>query len=190
MLFHEGDPASSLHVLVAGRLAVSVSTPAGDTAMLNLLSPGDSFGELSLLRHEAPAERSATVLALEPSETLSLSAVVFRRLCTTHPEVEQLLATLLSRRVKELSGRLLEAMYVGVGRRVYARLFEFAEVYTHDAGPVTVPLTQSQLADLVGGSRPTVNQALQRLAEQGVVELGRGRVTVRDRTSLRRRGHG
>ncbi len=81
-------------------------------------------------------------------------------------------------------------MYVGVDRRVYARLSELAEVYAHDAGPVTVPLTQSQLADLVGGSRPTVNQALQRLAEQGVVELGRGGVTVRDQTSLRRRGHG
>jgi CRP-like cAMP-binding protein len=52
---------------------------------------------------------------------------------------------------------------------------------------VVVPLTQEHLADFVGGSRPTVNQVLQRLVAQGVVQLGRGRITVLDRQALRRK---
>jgi CRP-like cAMP-binding protein len=52
---------------------------------------------------------------------------------------------------------------------------------------VTIPLTQEQLAELVGGTRPSVNQVLQRLAQQRVVELGRGRVVVLNTGELARR---
>ena len=49
---------------------------------------------------------------------------------------------------------------------------------------MTIPFTQSQLADLAGGTRPSVNQALQRLVDQGIVSVGRGRVEVLDRPRL------
>ncbi len=103
---------------------------------------------------------------------------------------EQLLLLLLARRVEELSGRLLEAMYDDLDHRVARRLSHLTQVYA--AGrpdPVEVPLTQEQLADLVGGTRPSVNQVLQRLAAEGVLRLGRGRITVltRDRLHLDRR---
>jgi CRP-like cAMP-binding protein len=127
------------------------------------------------------------VLALEPAETLSLSAAAFRQLCETHPRVEHLLTTLLARRVEELSKRLLEALYVGLDRRVYRRLIELCDVYGTQDGVSIVPLTQDQLADLVGGTRPSVNQVLQKLAAQDVLVLGRGRIEVRDRATLQRR---
>jgi CRP/FNR family cyclic AMP-dependent transcriptional regulator len=64
---------------------------------------------------------------------------------------------------------------------VYRRLHELAELYAEQPGPVVVPLTQELLAELVGGTRPSVNQVLQRLVALGVVELGRGRLTVTGR---------
>lgn len=187
VVFHEGDPADSLHLVSKGRLAVRSSTPTGDVATLNLLSPGSFFGELALLRQEVTSLRTATVVALEAAETLSLSAGSFHRLCETHPRVEQMLMTLLARRVEELSERLLEALYVGLDRRVYRRLIELSDVYATDTATVIIPLTQDHLADLVGGSRPSVNQVLQRLVAQKTVALGRGRIEILDRAALQLR---
>ena len=182
----EGDPSDSLHLVAAGRLAVRVSTSDGDHATINLLGRGDYFGELSLLDGQQPT-RSATIVALEPAETLSLSASEFRELRSRHRAADQLLLMLMARRVEELSGRLLETMYDGLDRRVHRRLSELADLYGEGPGPVVVPLTQEHLAELVGGTRPSVNQVLQKLAGRGVVELGRGKVTVLDRAWLAQR---
>jgi CRP-like cAMP-binding protein len=102
--------------------------------------------------------------------------------------VDRFLLGLLAGQVDRLSHRLLEALYVSVDRRVARRLLELVAIYGHGLdGPVTIPLTQNELADLAGGSRPTVNEILQRLAAQGAVSLGRGRVVVEDRAALERR---
>lgn len=186
LLVREGEPADSLHLVESGRLAVTVATTEGEHATLNILAPGDYFGELSLLDGMATI-RTATVLALEPATTRSLSAAAFQQLRQRHRGAEQLLLVLLARRVEELSGRLLEAMYDDLDRRVARRLTDLTRVYA--AGrpdPVEVPLTQDQLADLVGGTRPSVNQVLQRLAAEGALRLGRGRITVLDRDRLDR----
>lgn len=189
-VFHEGDAGDRLHLVARGRLAVRVSTPDGDTATLNVLGAGDYFGELALLRDRTVPERTATVVALEPVETLSVSGKAFHAVCERHPAVERLVAVLLADRVERLSQRLLEALYVGVDRRVCRRLLELADVYASD-GPdrqgAVIPLTQSHLADLAGATRPTVNQVLQLLAAEGVVELGRSRMIVLDRSALRHR---
>jgi hypothetical protein len=83
VVFHEGDPAESFHLLRSGRLAVRVSSTGGDTATLSVLSPGDAFGELALL-HESH-EQTATVVALEPAETLSLRRVDVEALRRRNP---------------------------------------------------------------------------------------------------------
>ncbi len=187
VLVHEGDPSDSLHLVESGRLAIRVTTADGDTATLNVLGPGDYFGELSLLDGRSPT-RSASVVALEEATTRSLSASAFRDLRQRHRSAEQLLLVLLTRRVEELSGRLVEVMYDGLDRRLHRRLHELTELYADGAaGPVDVPFTQEHLAELVGGTRPSVNQVLQRLVAEGVVELGRGRVTVVDRAALARK---
>jgi CRP-like cAMP-binding protein len=187
IVVREGDPSDSLHLVASGRLTIRISTSDGENATINLLGPGDYFGELSLLDGQPPV-RSATIVALEPAETLSLSATEFRALRARHRAADQLLLMLMARRIEELSGRLLEAMYDGLDRRVHRRLAELAALYADGPGPVTVPMTQEHLAELVGGSRPSVNQVLQRLAASGVVELGRGRVVVLDRRRLEQHG--
>jgi len=80
-------------------------------------------------------------------------------------------------------------MYDGLDRRVCRRLLDLVATYRADGdgGPVTIPLTQEQLAGLVGGTRPSVNEVLQRLTQQGVVELGRGRIVVHQSAELARR---
>ena len=185
VLCHAGEQADSLHLVEHGRLGVQVSLPSGASAMINVLGPGDYFGELALLSHGGL--RTATISALEVSTTLVVTASAFRRLRESRPSVERTLTGLLSARVDELSHRLIEAMYVGLDGRLLRRLVELCETYGRGQARVVVPLTQSQLADLTGGTRPTVNQVLQRLVDEGLVVIARGRVEVLDVPGLRRR---
>ena len=185
VLCHAGDPADSLHLIAEGRLAVRVSLESGDSAMINVIGPGDYFGELALLR--ADQRRTATVTALEPARTIAITASAFHRVSAVRPGIERALTTALADRIDELSQRTLELMFVGLDRRVYRRLLDLAESYSEGGSPVVVPFTQSQLAELTGGTRPSVNQALQRLVDEGIVELHRGRIDVHDVAALRRR---
>lgn len=174
----EGDPSDSLHLVASGMLVVRVGTDGGEWAALNILGPGAYFGELSLLG-DSRRTRSADVVALEPTETLVLSVATFAGLRAKNPAMQELLLALLARRVEELSSRLAEAMHDNLDRRVYRRLSELTAVYAGGSdGSVCVPLTQELIAQLAGGTRPSVNQLLQRLVAQGIIELGRGRVTV------------
>src|SRR4051794_18348134 len=77
IVFHAGDPADTLHLIQSGRFAVRVTTEFGDVATLNVIGPGDFFGELALLSPRAP--RSATITALEKAETLSVHEIDFNR---------------------------------------------------------------------------------------------------------------
>ncbi len=188
VVVHEGEPGESLHLVRSGRLAVRVSTPAGDSATLSVLSPGDAFGELALLggRHL----RTATVVALEASETLALSRAAFDSLRRAHPAIERVLEQALARRVEVLSQALLEALYVPVDQRVVRRLVDLAATYGGEVAagsPVVIPITQDDLAGMAGTTRPTTNQVLQRLADEGVLGLGRGRIELRDLPALRRK---
>lgn len=179
---HAGDPADALHLIEQGRLSVRVSLASGDTAMINILGPGAYFGELALLR--ADRHRTATITALEPSRTTAITFSAFRRLCETRPSVERTLTTLLADRIDRLSQQLIEVTYLSLDRRVCRRLLELCE---GASAPVLINLTQTQLGELTGGTRPTVNQALQRLVDLRIVALGRGRIEVLDIAGLRSR---
>src|SRR5512134_3103107 len=107
VVFHRGDPADCLHLIVSGRFAVGITTPLGATALLGVRGPGDAFGELALVA-DAEYHRSATVAALEPSETRSVLAGDFERLRREHPSVDGLLVRLLGERVRRLSEQVTE----------------------------------------------------------------------------------
>ena len=185
VLFHEGDPGDTLHLLVSGRVAVRVTTPQGDVATLAALGPGDAFGELALLRRSAT--RTATVVALEPVSTLTLHKDEFDTLSKQHPQVNRVLVGVLAARVERLSAHLVESLYLPADRRVLRRLLEVCRLYAEEpAGTrIVVPLTQEDLSGLAGTTRPTVNLVLRRLEEQGALALSRGKIEVLDLAVLR-----
>jgi CRP/FNR family cyclic AMP-dependent transcriptional regulator len=180
ILFHAGDPAGSLHLVAKGRIAIRVTTPLGDVATLDLLVAGNVVGEMALL---APGgSRSATAVALEPTETHSIDASTFAELRREHPEFSEMLVGLLAARVRQLNHRLLEALYVPADTRLLRRVLELAEIY----GAV-IPLTQEDLAGLAGATRATVNRVLRKEEKAGTVALGRGRLSILDQETLVRR---
>jgi CRP/FNR family cyclic AMP-dependent transcriptional regulator len=184
VVFHEGDPADSVHLIAKGRFAVRVTTPLGETATLAIRGPGEAFGELALV---SDLPRSATVAALEPAETHSLYRREFDELRREHPYVNRMLVAILAAAVRRMDELIVEAFYVGAEKRVLRRLRDLAAVYGNGSSTVTVPLTQEDLAGLAGTSRATVNRVLREEESRGTVTLGRGRTTVIDLETLKRR---
>jgi CRP/FNR family transcriptional regulator, cyclic AMP receptor protein len=183
VVFHQEDPADTLHLIAKGRFVVRVTTALGDTAIFSVLGPGEMFGELALLGGEE-GRRSATVAALEPAETRSVHRIDFERLRSRNPETTNVMIAILSGQVQRLSKHLVEALYVPADKRVLRRLGEMAEIFSDGV----VPLTQEDLAGLAGTSRATVNRVLREEEQRGTVKLGRGRTTVLDAEALARRG--
>jgi len=185
VVFHRDDPAESLHLIVRGRFAARVTTPLGDSVLLEVLGPGQSFGEVALLL--LGERRSATVSALEKGETRSVLRDDFARLQKSHPGVKDVLLRLLAEQLRRASDRIVEAHYVDAETRVRRRVCELAETYSGDGGQAVVPLTQEDLAAMAGTSRATVNRVLREEEKRGTVALQRGRVTVLDSAELGRR---
>jgi CRP-like cAMP-binding protein len=184
VVFHRGDPAETLHLVVSGRFASRVSTPTGDTVLIAVHGPGASFGELALVGRGAP--RSATVGALEAAETLSILRADFDELLRRYPAVNSVLVALLADQVRRGSERLIEAYHVGADARVRRRLLELAALYPDG----TVPLTQEDLAGMAGTSRATVNRVLREEERRGAVELRRGRTVIVEPDGIARRARG
>ena len=189
ILFHEGDPGRSLHLLDKGRVAIRVGTPMGEVATFTVLRPGEVFGEQALIAEDEL--RTASAVALEPVETLTLLRRDFEDLRARHPSVQHVLVELLAAQIRRLSKALTEALYMPADKRVLHRLLDLSVVYettppAPTGAPVIIPMTQDDLASMAGTTRPTTNRVLQDAAAAGVVELSRGRITIIDLPRLTR----
>ena len=183
IVFHEGDPAETVHLIERGRAAVRATTPYGQRVTLSVLGPGDAFGELALLG--ARASRSATVVAVEPLVTHSIYEADFARLRRQYPQVAEVIIALLAASVRRLNGLLVDALHLPAELRVRKRLAELALTYGADTdGESVIPLRQEDIADLAGTSRATVNRVLREEVGRGTVRLERGRTVVLDRARL------
>lgn len=177
-LFFEGDPGDSLHLLAKGRVAIRVTTPMGETATLTVLGPGETFGEQALLT--ADARRTASAVALEPAETLLLHRAEFQTLLRQHPSIADVLVEVLAAQVRRLSVLVVDAHFVDADRRVSRRLADLAAMTPQASAPLTIVLTQDDLASMAGTSRPTTNRALKVLADDGLITVTRGKIVILD----------
>lgn len=185
VVFHDGDPGETLHLVARGHFAVRVTTTRGDTAMLRVFRPGDYFGELAVLQ---PAPRTGTVIALEDADTLSLAHAQLDELRARDPGIDRLLIDALVGEVRRLAGALVEALYLPVELRLWRRLVDLAEIYAEGDPTVMVPFTQEDLAQLAGTTRPTANRVLRIGEAAGVVRMTRGYIEVIDLVAARARG--
>ncbi len=174
----------SLHLVVSGRVAIQRTTRFGEEALLFVRGPGDAFGELALVY---PGQRSATVYALEPAETMCVLRREFERLRAAHPAVDRTLVSLLAHEPRRMNELVTEAYYESAEKRVLRRLVDLVAVYDSRAPQTVIPLTQVQLASLAGASRATVNAVLAAEQGRGTITLRRGATIVLDPGALARR---
>lgn len=176
-LFHQGDPGDSFHMLDKGHVAVRIGSPRGETITLDILEPGDSFGEQSLIWTEA--RRTASTVAIGAVETLMLHRNDFVELQRRFPDTSKVLVGLLAEQVRRLSEQVMDAHTMSAEARVLKQLRRLATGFG-DGGAAVIPITQEELASLAGTTRPTANRSLQALVAGGAVRLHRGRIEIPD----------
>jgi CRP/FNR family transcriptional regulator, cyclic AMP receptor protein len=181
ILFHEGERGDSVYLVETGKVAVRISTSEGALVTVALLGPGSAVGELALLDDE---RRTATVQAVEPVAVLRLYRRDFAELRRQHPSVTEFLVKSLAATVRRLDAQLVEAFHLPAEARVRRRLHALAEVYDKGARVIQVDLTQEELAQLAGTTRPTLNRVLREEERRGTLRLGRGRIVILDRAQL------
>ncbi|HUG48913.1 MAG TPA: Crp/Fnr family transcriptional regulator [Candidatus Limnocylindria bacterium] len=187
VIFHQGDPGDSLHVVASGAIKILLPSAEGEEAIIATLRPGDFFGELSLLDG---APRSATAAALEPSETLVLPRSAFYDLLDRDVGLRNALLTGLVRELRRLTGHVEELHFLDLAGRLAMRLTRLArESVPRASGEVTLdwPFTQSDLAAMIGGTRQSVNKLLSGLVDDGLVRIDRDSLVITNVDELARR---
>lgn len=185
VIFHEGDPGDTLHLIDRGHVAMRVTTPLGDVATLIVEGPGSHFGELALVGESGT--RNSTVVALDATETLGLHRDHFAELRQKHRSFDDVLVVALATEVRRLSARLAEALYVPVDTRVYRRLVDLAAVFNTGAPTTIIPLTQDDVASLAGTTRPSANKVLRAAQDEGMLRISRGSIELLDPALLAKR---
>ena len=182
IVFMRGDPGDSLCGVVSGRVRISASLPTGKEVFLNIMEPGDSFGEIALLDGQP---RTATATAMARTELIMFKREQFLPLLSTEPQLAAHLIGLLCRRVRWTAQLMEDSALLSVPARMAKRLLSL----THLNGSRTpagtkLAISQEELAQFLGVSRQIVNQYLQVWKAHRWILSGRGHLTICSPSSL------
>ena len=182
LLFVESDPGDSLIVLKRGAVAVFRTSPTGERAVLSVVRPPDVLGEVSLLD---ASTRSASAEAIEDCTALALSRQAFMELVHNNPRILDAVMRSLGALIRRLTEQNADHVFLDLPGRVAKTLVRLAG--ESQAPMITIELNQSQLAEMAGGSRQSVNQAIGSFASRGWLRTEGRRIVVTDVAALRRR---
>ena len=182
LLFVENDPGESLIILRRGSVAVFRTSPTGERAVLNVMRPPETLGEVSLLDGAA---RSASAEAIEDTSALALSRAAFIELVHANQRILDAVMRSLGTIIRRLTDQNADHVFLDLPGRVAKTLVRLAG--DSQAPMVTIELNQSQLAEMAGGSRQSVNQAIGSFAARGWLRTEGRRIVVTDLVALRRR---
>lgn len=175
VVFRKDDPGDGLYGVLAGRIVVTVQSADGKELILNMFGLGEFFGEIALLDGKG---RTATAVAREPSELLFLGRADFLSFLRQRHEAAVRIIAFLCERLRRTTDLVEDSAFLNVSTRLAKQLAALAGGGA--APPRTIRLSQEELAHTLGVSREIVSRQLAAWREAGVVEIGRGRIVVRD----------
>ena len=175
-IMRAGDPTDSLYIVVSGRLKVMMGEADGKEVILSILGPGEFFGEMGLV-DDGP--RSATVIAIEPCELLSVSKRAFKKCLVENVEVAMAVLRVVVRRLREADRRIGNLAMLDVIGRVARLLLDLSE-NVNGRKVVTKRLTKQDIARMVGASREMVSKVMKDLETSGYFEVRGSTIVLRD----------
>ena len=186
VVFHQGDPAGRMHIIIEGRIRISIASEDGRETDIALLQSGDCFGEMALLDD---SNRSATATALVPSESIALLRQDFLDFLNENPRVVSEVNNMLMERLRSSNQMLGDMAFLDVPTRLAKQLLELSEANTGEGqgdDSLQVLMGQDELARLVGASRETISRTLNSYRRLGILSISHRRITITDRAALER----
>jgi CRP/FNR family transcriptional regulator, cyclic AMP receptor protein len=177
VIFEEGAAADTLYVVEQGRIAISNKSFDGRESMVALMEEGDLFGEMALFDGLG---RSAEARALEASQVLAMPFEPLLALWNAQPNLLWKVVGLLTRRLRAMDSALADAFFLDVTARTAKHLLEIAG----DRDEFEIPITQEELAGLVGASRERVNKSISSFVRLEWLEQNDGVYRIKNRKEL------
>ena len=182
VLFNEGDIPDALFVVLSGRIAIAIGNKPLDSreSMLALMEAGDLFGELGMLDN---GPRSAMARAIETSSVLRIAYAPVLEQINSAPNMLWGVIKLLASRLRVMDEVLADSVFLDVTGRTAKRLLELSS----GKDEFVLPVTQEELAGMVGASRERVNKAIASFIRLGWLEQHdrQYKILMRDRLSVR-----
>ena len=182
VLFREGDDPDELFVVLSGRIAIANKSIDGRESMVALMEEGDLFGEMGLFDGRG---RSAEARALETSVVTAVPYGPVRSLYEDDPALLWRVVAMLAGRLRTMDTALADSVFLDVTGRTAKRLLDLAG----EEDEFSLPITQEELAGMVGASRERVNKAIASFIRLGWIEqIDRTyRITNREQLTIRAR---
>jgi CRP-like cAMP-binding protein len=172
--------------VLRGSIKISSLSSEGKEIVFNIINAGEIFGEIGVLDGE---ERSADASAMTDCELLVLNRRDFLHVLENRVDLCMIMLRILCQRLRQTSEQVEDVMFRHLESRLAKRLLQLAE----RAGPhglqstfVELHVSQRELGSMAGGSRESVNKILQNWHRQGLIDLGKASVLIRDIEALRR----
>ncbi|MCA1831978.1 MAG: Crp/Fnr family transcriptional regulator [Actinomycetota bacterium] len=189
-IFRQGEPGGHLYLIESGRVKISSLSPDGREVLVAIIGPGEIFGELSLFD---VGLRTADARTMEETTLHALAHDIFRHYVEAHPKVAWEMLRILASRLRRADEVLQDAAFFDVPGRVAKRLLSLASQHGSKEATgglrIDVPLTQEEIAQMVGASRESVNKALASFLDRGWVTMEDRNYTIRDPDALAARLH-
>jgi CRP-like cAMP-binding protein len=187
-LFHKGDAGRQLYGVLSGRLKAFATGADGKEYVFSICDAGEVIGEIALLDSNP---RSASIVALEPSELLVLDRRDFLPFLERHPRVAIQLAEILAARLRRLSEYAEDGVLLAMNARLARRLVSLAHQFgrkTTEGVMIDLVLSQQELGEMVGTSRESINKQLRAWTDQGLLVMAKGKITLLDMPALEAMG--
>lgn len=180
-VFHQGDPGDALFIVASGSVKVVLPSNEGsEPAIVAVLGPGEFFGELALLDG---APHSATIVAVEPTETFILRREAFLAQIDTEPALRRALLASLAAEIRRLTGHVEDLHFLDLPGRLASRIVRLAAdrpLEPDGAVRIPWPYTQSELAGMIGGSRQSVNRMLSDFVQEDLLRFEGNELVIPD----------
>jgi CRP/FNR family cyclic AMP-dependent transcriptional regulator len=175
-IMREGDTVGALYIVLSGWLKVMMGEADGKETILTTVVPGEFFGEMGLI-DDSP--RSASVVAIEPCELLSVTKRDFRKCLVENAELAMAVMRMLVRRLREADRRIGSLAMLDVYGRVARLLLDLSE-NVDGRRIVTRRLPKQDIAKMIGASREMVSKVMKDLQVSGYIEVEGSTIVLRD----------
>jgi len=178
----KGDPGNSLFAVISGTVKISVSSPDGRNAILNLINAGDTFGEIAVLDGRP---RSTDAIANTNCELFVIDRRDFMPFLRSQPELAMKFIELLCARLRWTSDQVEQVILQDLPGRLASALLGLTEKRKLEPESRTIAITQQEISEMVGMTRESINKQLRVWASRNWVRLEHGAIVVLDAASLR-----
>jgi len=172
------DQADSVLLLASGRIKICHLTGDGKQSILAFIEPGEIFGELAILN---VGSRDEYAEAVEDSRVVAIPGQALQELMQQHADVCLGVTKVIGFRRRRIERRVKNLLYLSNRERISHLLLELAEQYGRETSrglELSIRLSHQDLASIVGSTRETVTVVLGALQADGLIELGRRRITL------------